>query len=221
MEQGVRIANQNTIKKITSGRKSHRFASNAHFLCSLVLKAFIGFRKANSGEMCQNTLKWPIDLRARGVNLTTGATSMTSTSNSSTLNQREVKPRNLVQESSGRCLPPRQGVSDGNLKPNKGVYCYCINIYLLKITRKYHESIVADTHHWTYWVRPSLHTSSLSTPTPGTLSTRWPALCPAGQSLSAPVASTPAPAVICLISRSPLYVFQNDLNMIKPLIVFC
>ena len=48
---------------------------------------------------------------------------MTSTSNSSTLNQREVKPRNLVQESSGRCLPPRQGVLDEKLKTNKGDLC--------------------------------------------------------------------------------------------------
>ena len=60
---------------------------------------------------------------------------MTSTSNSSTLNQREVKPRNLVQESSGRCLPPRQGVSDENLKTNKGVLCLLLQ-YLLKIIRK-------------------------------------------------------------------------------------
>ena len=136
VEQGVRIANQSTIKKITSGRKSHRFASNfTHFLCSLVRKAFIGFRKANSGEMCQNTLKWPIGLRAKGVNLTTGATSMTSTSNYSILNQREVKPRISAQESSGRCLPPRQGVSDGKLKTNKGVLCL-LHWYLLKITRK-------------------------------------------------------------------------------------
>ena len=131
----------------------------------------------------------------------------------------ELSPRVLRKMSS-----PSPGSFRRKIKDQQRWFVFIVIALIFicwRLQEKYHESIVPDTHHWTCWVRPSLHTSSLSTPTPGTLSTRWPALRPAGQSWSAPVASTPAPAVICLIYRSPLYVFQNDLNMIKPLIVFC
>ena len=109
----------------------------------------IDFRKANNGEMCQNTSRWPKDSRARGVNPMTEATLMIATKNSSTPNLRQVKTRISVQEFSERCLPPRQGHSDEKSRSNKGVRIAIDQAKPCLQSSKSNVKVL-DTHQWTW-----------------------------------------------------------------------